>query len=290
MRPSLALNGSIVVASQPGDGVRLFDLDGRRLGANEDGAAAAAVFDVDRPGGVAMDDDRRVWVCEPHASSVVCFSAFGRPAARLVDGPDASGRDAPGVLGRPHAIDVRGDTDGLELVVASRGRRRHALQVFDEAGTCVRSLRPGGDSHGTFRSLEGVAFDGRFVHAVEAGGRVSIYRDLDHHFGFDAAAIANVASEGLRLRAVAPAGGGRVAVVSERDGVLLFGPGGAFLGRPIPTGPHAGGASDLEAPVDLVIERGRDDARRRVVVMDREGARIQVFSLVGSSFGTFDTD
>jgi len=79
-------------------------------------------------------------------------------------------------------------------------------------------------------------------------------------------------------------------VVCERADVLLFGPGGELLGRRIPTGPHAGGASDLEAPVDLVVERGRDDARRRVVVMDREGARVQVFSLVGAPFGAFDTD
>jgi len=283
VRPSLALNGSIVVASQPGDGVRLFDLDGRRLG----GGANAATFDAERPAGVAMDDDRRVWVCLPHEAAVVAYSAFGRAAARLVDPPDAAGRDAPGVLGRPYAVDALGDTDELRLVVASRGRRRHALQVFDEAGRCVRSLRPGGASHGAFRALEGAAFDGRFVYAVEAGGRVSVYRDLDHHFGF---VVSGPDADGPRLRAVAPAGGGRIAVLCERAGVLLFGPGGELLGRRIPTGPHAGGASDLEAPVDLVVERGRDDARRRVVVMDREGARVQVFSLVGAPFGAFDTD
>lgn len=280
MRPGLALNGPIVVASQPGDGIRLFDLDGRRLGAD----GGAATFEIERPAGVAMDDDRRVWVCQPDASAVVAFSAFGRASARLVDSIEVAGRDAPGVLGRAFALDVRGDTDGLELVVASRGRRRHGLQVFDESGRCTRSLRPDGASHGTFRALEDVAFDGRFVYAVQSHGRVSVYRDLDHHFGFD------VPIDAPRLRAVAPAGGGRIAVLDELEGVLVFGPGGELLDRPLPVGVHRGGASDLESPVDLVVERGRDDARRRLVVMDRDGARVQVFSLVGSPFGVFDTE
>lgn len=287
MRPSLFLAESVVVVSQPGDGVRLFDLDGRPL--TDAPIGGTSLEGVRRPAGVALDGDKRLWVCDPRSHAIHAFTAFGRRVAQLVDrepGEDRA-KDAPGVLGRPWAIDVRGDTDELDLLVGSRGRRRHALQVFDEGGRLVRSLRPAGASHGTFVGIEGVAFDGRFVYAVESGGRVSVYRDLEHHFGFR---VTLPSGADPRLRAVAPAGGGRIAVLSESAGVLVYDAGGAVVARPVATGEIEGGAGELEAPVDLVVERGRPDARRRVVVMDRDGARVQVFSLVGAAFGAFAVD
>lgn len=287
MRPSLFLSGTVVVVSQPGDGVRLFDLDGRPL--TDGPVGGSRPIGVERPAGVALDGDKRLWVCEPQASAVHAYTAFGRPAARLADPGAGRGpvRDAPGVLGRPWALDVRGDTDALELLVGSRGRRRHALQVFDEGGRLVRSLRPGGESHGAFREVESVALDGRFVYAAQTDGRVYVYRDLAHHFSFR---VELERGQEPRLRAIAPAGGGRIAVLSETAGVLLLDASGKPLARPVPVGVHDGGAWDLDHPVDLVVERGREDARRRLVVMDRDGARVQVFSLVGVAFGAFAVD
>ncbi|QDU84508.1 hypothetical protein Pla163_16180 [Planctomycetes bacterium Pla163] len=312
MRESIGLSGGLLVVSRAVGGLAFYDLDGRLLSRT---ALVTESGDVPRLAGVALDGDKRVWCCDPDAGAVRAFTAFGREVARLVDpdraaaGPERSApragsateRDAVGRLGRPWAVAVRGDSDGLELAVASRGTRRHALHLFDEGGRLLRSLRPRGDSHGHFEGLEGVALDGRLLYAVEGNGRVSVYRDLEHHFDFRVEARHGVEPQ---LRAVAPAGGGRIAVVGENVGLVLFDATGRPIGNPIAAShrppDELGGefaadesgavASDgtLDHPTDLVIERGRPDARRRVVVADRDGARIQVFSLAGECYGAID--
>jgi hypothetical protein len=312
MRESIGLSGGLLVVSRAVGGLGFYDLDGRLLSRT---ALVTESGVVPHLAGVAIDGDKRVWCCDPGAGAVRAFTAFGREVARLAD-PDrghaereraeprhasATERDAAGRLGRPWAVAVRGDSDGLELAVASRGTRRHALHLFDEGGRMVRSLRPRGDSHGHFEGLEGVALDGRLLYAVEGNGRVSVYRDLEHHFDFRVEARHGAEPQ---LRAVAAAGGGRIAVVGENVGLVLFDATGRPIGNPIAAsdnhgdgtgagftaGDSGGTATDgtLDHPTDLVIERGRLDARRRVVVADRDGARIQVFSLAGECYGAID--
>ena len=276
MRPSLSISSGVVVLSRPIEGIGLFDLDGRRLARD---FRPAPVLEGARTqlAGVGVDGDRRAWIADPAGSAVRAFTPFGLEVARLVDQSRAS-IDAAGRLGRPWSVAVRGDADGLELLVASRDRHRHALQLFDESGRLVRSLRPAGDSHGRFDGLEGVAFDGRFVYAVEGGGRVHVHRDLEHHFGFE------VEGRGTALRAVAPAGNGRLLVLCATAGLLLFDASGRVVAHPVVCGDDEG---QLDGPSDLAVERGSTDERRRILIVDREGERVQVFSLAGKCFGSF---
>lgn len=298
MRESIGLSGGLLAVSRAGAGLAFYDLDGRLLSR---ATLVPASGDARRLAGIAIDGDKRVWCCDPDAGAVRAFTAFGREVSRLAD-PErvesslegsrprtgvATERDVAGRLGRPWAVAVRGDSDGLELAVASRGTRRHALHLFDEGGQLVRSLRPRGDSHGHFEGLEGVALDGRLLYAVEGTGRVSVYRDMEHHFDFRVEA-----PRGLdpKVRAVAAAGGGRIAVVGENVGLVLFDATGRPIANPIvaAVGAHVEVDGAVEHPTDLVVERGRPDARRRVVVADRDGARIQVFSLTGECYGAID--
>lgn len=276
MRPSVALLHNLVALSRPVEGLSYFDFDGRRL-AREFVPEPIVAGGATRIGGCGIDGDRRVWVADHGAGAVRVFTPFGREVARLVD-TEPLPNDVRGRIGRPWAVAVRGDGDGLEVVVARREPLRHALQVFDERGQLVRSLRPRGESHGRFEALEGVAFDERFLVAVESHGAVHVYRDFEHHFTFD------TRLEGAALRAVAPAGGGRVLVACANNGLVLFDGSGRRVARIVANGP---GDDELDGASDVAVERGRSDDRRRAVVVDREGERVRVFSLRGECFGSF---
>jgi hypothetical protein len=279
VRPSLSLAGNLVALSRPVEGLAYFDLDGRRL--SRDLVPEPLVEGgTSRIAGCGIDGDRRVWVADHGAGAVRVFTPFGREVARLVDARPGPG-DTRGRIGRPWALAVRGDGDGLELLVARRESLRHALQVFDERGALIRSLRPRGESHGHFEGLEGVAFDERFLVAVESHGAVHVHRDFEHHFTFETR-LADAA-----LRAVAPAGGGRLLVACANNGLVLFDGSGRLITRVVANGP---GDDELDGASDLAVERGRSDDRRRVVVVDREGERVRVFSLRGHCFGPFALD
>ena len=47
------------------------------------------------------------------------------------------------------------------------------------------------------------------------------------------------------------------------------------------------GAGCVDQPGDVVVEEGDRDATSRVVVIDREGERVQVFTLEGRCYGSF---
>lgn len=260
--------------------VRCYDLDGHPLEGGFDfrdaGSGRSSVS------GLAVDEDHRVWVADEPAGRVRLFTLFGRELLSLGGGPDER-EDRTGGLGRPVDVAVRGIDDELELLVASGGTRRHALQVFHPETARVRSLRPQGDPHGRFRDLRGLAALGRLVYASEARpGRVQVFRDGEFHFQFA------VRASGARAEplAVAPLRDGRVvvAVGGETSGLLLYDGAGRLLRPLADAGP---GSGEVAQPADVAVVEGASDRTTRVAVIDRDGERVQVFALDGRCYGAF---
>jgi hypothetical protein len=266
--------------------VRAFDLDGRALG-------PGFSFRDERAGrsevsGLAIDDERRLWVADRAAGLVRCFTVFGREVLTLGPGLDGDTRDTLGVAAAPVGVAVRGDADDLVLLVASGGRRRYALQLYeltDNAPGRVAWLRSGGDPHGRFDGLRGVSWRDDHVYAAEAGaGRVQVFRDGDFHFAFR---VAGRPGARFEPTAVAPLRDGRLVVAhgGANGGVLLCDRSGALLRVLAEAG---SGEGQLFEPADVVVAEGGDDRETRVVVIDRDGDRVQVFTLDGRCFGAFE--
>ena len=78
-------------------------------------------------------------------------------------------------------------------------------------------------------------------------------------------------------------GGTLVACAGEHSAVLRFDAAGRRVGVLAPMGDAEG---QVEDPSDLVVERGSEELRARVAVIDRSGDRLQVFSLSGAYFGS----
>ena len=205
-----------------------------------------------------------------------------------------------GSIATPVGVVARGADDTLEILVASAGNRRHALQVlFPETGV-VHSLRPLGDPRGSFQGLTGIARAGDRVWACERRARrVQVFRHGDFHFAFQLPASAGY----LEPVAVAALDDGRCVVATAEpesalvlvDGtghvlrVLARGPGdaneaGASAGEP---GGGVGQPGSVSHPGDVVVEPGGRDRDTRLAVIDRDGQRVQVFNLEGTCYGAF---
>jgi hypothetical protein len=285
---SLALHRSalFVGSEEKTARVRVFDLDGheRLEGFSfRDHRAGRSVAS-----GLAVDDDRRVWVADTPASRVRRFSLFGREDGGLglgleepIGGPPWP--DRRGTIRAPVDVAVDGNSEAGQLVVACGGEGRHAVQVFDAAGVHVFSPRPRGDAHGTFRDVRGVAKLGRLLYVAETGGeRVQVFRDFGFHFSFSVPCRGGGVFEPV---AVAPLSDGRMVLAcSGRTSALLFVDGaGALLRFLAEEGDETGGVS---RPTDVVVE-AEPDASARIAVVDREGERVQVFTLSGRCYGAF---
>ena len=289
MKPCIAVQqGVVFVAQGLWDGrVDLFDLDGRRL----EGGFSFSALDPGPAGveGLAVDGDRRVWIADPKGFAVRGFSVFGQEVLRL--GP--ADRDVPktereadraGVLGRPAAVAAAGHAEELVLVVGSRGRRRHGVQVFGPGGVLVRSLRPRGDSHGVFHGVAAVAIAGRRVYAAERHvPRVQVFEGLAHwqDHVLDDPNVAGVVD-------VDAFDDGRLALCSrgrEGGGLWLVEHGGRTR-LLVPPGHREG--SVLE-PTGVAFARETSGSEPLLAVIDSDGERIQLFDLEGRCFGRFDS-
>ena len=256
------------------------DLDGRALETRfsfRDEAAGRSSVD-----GIDVDADRRLWIADGAAGRIRCFSLFGIEVASVGDDGDPAG-DQRGALGRPVDVRVVGEDDELALLVASAGERRHALQVLMPAGGKGRSIAPLGDPEQRFRRIRGIDWRAGELAVVEAGARrVQLFHgELTGRLVFR---FAFPVPEALgEPEAVALAGGGRVLVATrgERSGLHLFDAAGRPLGAVA-----AGGEEGVDQPCALALELGASDRRSRVCVLDREGERVQVFSLDGRAFGS----
>lgn len=293
MHGSLALNRGIVYVGRCAKTawVATYDLDGHRLeggfGFRDEATGRSSAA------GLAVDDDHRVWVADAAGKRVRAFTLFGRALVDVVDeeadeegapgerGPTA---DVRGALGRPVGVAVRGCDDELELVVASAGRRRHALQVFHPASGGVRSLRPEAGPRGTFHDLAGVAVRDDRVYACEAGaGAVRVYVGGALHWSVEVA----VAGAGrFRPTAAAPLedGGLVIACGDPAASALVVTEPGGRVRRVLAEGGSEEG--QVEEPLDVVVEE-HGTGGPRVVVIDRAGERVQVFTLEGRCFGAF---
>ncbi len=285
MRGSLALrSGVLYVGTEERTAhVRTYDLDGTPLEASfsfrgEQGGAAS----VD---GLDVDADHRIWVADGTGARLLGFSLVGAPLASL-DAGAVGEHDARGVLGRP--VDVRslGEDDEQCLVVASGGARRHAVQVLPlDAHQREESLRPLGDQDGRFHDVRGLALDasGRELFVCEAGrARLQVFRDRDFH----RALTPRLGRVRFEPNALAVCADGRLVIAQggEESALLLCARNGELL-RVLAQGGTAEG--EVEEPGGVVLEEGSSDRTTRVVVIDRDGLRVQVFNLLGDCWGTF---
>ena len=296
MNGSLALHRSLLYVGRHDKTarVRVYDLDGHErvegFAFRDEGVGRSEVR------GLAVDDDRRVWVADGAASRVRCFSIFGREEEALGVGGAAEvevpGRevDRAGWLGSPSAVAVAGDGDGARLLVGCAGERRHGVQIFDVPGGYIGSPRSAGDPRGRFRDVSSIDYRPRdggrpewLVVAERRGERVQVFRDGEFHFAFSIPLRA-----GARFEPVA------VATLEDRRMVVAIGgaEGGLFLvdpaGRPLRRLAESGEAEgQVSFAGDVVVDEGDVDRSTRVALIDQDGERVQIFTLEGRCYGAF---
>ena len=270
--------------------VRPYDLDGAPLGAGFSfgGRSAAGEACARRAAiaGLDVDADHVVWVADAASASVRCFNLFGLEVAGFA-GRREPKDDALGALREPAdlALEERTD-DGPLCWVASGGRRRHALQVFDASGACLESLRPEGDPEGRFRGVSAVAVHGRDACVCErSAGRVQIFRNRAFHFSFRIPVNGDAHFEPV---AAIPLSDGRIVVAQggPRSAILLVDGAGRLVRVLADTGASAGSVSELG---DLAVEESPFDRSTRIAAIDCDAERVQVFTLEGRCYGSFES-
>jgi hypothetical protein len=255
-----------------------FDVNGRRLGPGFE--VGADVRDI------AVDEDRRVWTADAASGSLRAFTAFGAEIAALRSSYDPES-DRPRTFGDPAGIAAQGVEGEARLLVSRRGTRRHALLLVEPAEGAIRSLIPDGDPQGLYSGLGGVALSSRLAYACEpAKGSVQVFRDGEFHFRismprprhgrplFQPCGVAAL-SDGRSV--VACRGGGEGAV-------FLYDAGGSLVrciaGSETDTG-------EVEEPTAVVVQEDGGERSSLALVLDREGERIQAFTLGGDCLGAF---
>ncbi len=265
--------------------VTAYDLDGRRL-------QTIANFRDERTGrssaaGLSVDADRRLWVADHGGARVLAFSLFGVEVVHL---PSASSEaDRPGALGRPVDVLALGSDEELVVVVASGGRRRHAVQVMEPDGGRHLSLRPLGDPQARFEEVVALAPRGeKELLVLEAAARrVQIFRGGHFHYSVDLQPLLDDAWPSAL--AVTPEGSMAVAARQEPGGqhpggVWLLDDNGRVEAQIAAAGPGEGQVQDASA---LAFEPADGLQPARWFVMDQTGDRVQVFTVEGRCYGAF---
>jgi len=287
---SLALHRSLLFVGTAAKTARVqvFDLDGhaRMEGFRFRDARAGR----STASGIAVDEDRRIWVSDTPASRLRRFLIVGREDGGL--GLELGAPlefepwlDARGVVRAPLAVAVTGNGEEGTLAVGMHGDRRHAVQVFDVESGYSYSPAPMGRGQGIFRGVRGVELCGRLLLIAECyGQRIQVFRDGSFHFGFGV----DCAGQRFEPSAVRALEDGRllVSTTGAASSLLLVDSSGKLLRVLAHAGADEGCVQD---PTDLVLEPGQDDAHTRVAVIDRDGLRVQVFTLLGRCFGSFCT-
>jgi len=285
MQGALALvNGVLYVGRHEATAhVRPYDLDGRPLSEGFSfrgpGGEACAL------GGLAVDEDHHIWIGDRLAEQVRGFTLFGREFAAF-SGVQAGSADVRG--GLTQLVDLAlvrpAGHEEVEpaLIVARGGWRRHAVQLFTTEGRWSGSLKPQGDPIGRFRGVRAVSSLGRLVYVCEGRpGRIQVFRDGEFHFQFTIPVRAGGAFEPV---AVAPLESGRLVVAcgGEESGLLLVDAGGRLVRVLAEAGTEAG---QVREPNDLEAEAGDAGSDPRIVAIDLDAERVQVFTLGGRCHG-----
>ncbi|MFO1077798.1 MAG: hypothetical protein U1E73_08735 [Planctomycetota bacterium] len=217
--------------------------------------------------GVAIDEHFHLYVADPHNQVVRHFSAFGRHLGDYGSAPPAQGdraRDRRGVLDRPHAVAVAGDT---VLVAGGDKPARAAVQRFRRDGRALSPLACEGNAGWRFGAPRAVAAAGaEWWVADTQNGRVQRFR----RDGTFVAAFACAEPGALaRPTALARDAEGAVLVVDrgDRQGFRRF----SVEGRPLPLPPELEAA--CEQPLALAV-----DEQGRLHVLDQGGERVQRFT------------
>jgi hypothetical protein len=324
-RGALALEeGVLFVARYTGAGeVLVFDLDGRQLEAGfclgGEGRPVAPLGNADETedlngpqasqpilaAGLAVDGDRRLWLADAGTGQVRCATLFGKQEASFTPSPGKSEgtlRQAPG----PVDVALADSSKWSGVFVASPGKRVGAVGLYLPNGHRILALRSEGSPQAPFDRISRIFAAGDLLWVVEAGARrVQVFREGDFHYSFSAGrlGISSQAPGGIPV-ALAPVGDGRLVIAAERAaaseganndhaGLFLVSGHGTPIRRIAAEGAEEG---QVTHPVDVVVEtiqawpyetEAEADRRRRVVVLDRDGDRIQVFNLFGRCYGAF---
>lgn len=230
--------------------------------------------------GLCVDGDRRLWVADRTGWCLWGFSVFGKRVVRV----PGEGEDRTGCLGRPVAVASLGEDTEQELVVAGRGRRRHALHLLPvEAGAgAARSLRPQGHHDKLFEDIIHVdALEDRILCCERGVGRVQVFERRDFHFSFEPDRPKDAE---LRCARICEDGRFVCAFGGERSSLVLLDRRGRLMRTLAESGEEEGRVYE---PSDVVLERGARDSAARIWVLDRDGCRVQVFTLEGRCHGSF---
>ena len=267
--------------------IRPYDLDGAPLGPGFHFGGPSS--DRERStwvGGLDVDAEHQVWIADGACERARAFNLFGTEVGGF--GAQAGARqDSAGSLERVVDLCVRVDEEReAEILVACGGRRRHAVQVFAPDGALLHSLRPVGNPEGRFRGVRGLSESGRWTCVAEGWERrVQVFRDRDYHFSFSLDVSGRQPFEPTAVVAV-PDGRFVVAQGGERSAVTLVDAGGRALRVLAQSGLDTGSVFE---PNDLAVEPNERDRDTRVAVIDRDGERVQVFTLEGVCYGAFES-
>ncbi|HPF14880.1 MAG TPA: hypothetical protein PLJ12_11470 [Planctomycetota bacterium] len=260
--------------------VTAFDLDGhpiRTIVRFQDAKAGRSAAT-----GLSLDHDHRLWIADGPAGCVRGYTLFGVQVVCLE--PATERRDQVGDLGYPVATLALGEDEDMVLVVASGGRRRHAVQVLHTVRGTNLSLRPLRDPEGRFEEVCAIAARGtRELLVLEAAAaRIQVFRGGDYHFSIPL----HEAGPGARpsCMVVAPDGHVVVGFGGERSSVWVFDDEGRRIACIAEGGREDG---QVEDPCALALAPSQGLQPARVFVMDAFGDRVQVFTLQGVCYGAF---
>jgi hypothetical protein len=244
--------------------VFLFDLEARqRVSAWSVPAGSQGYSDA---GGVAMDEHFHLFVADPHNNRVCHFSAFGRHLGDIGSPAPRNGdvaRDRPGVLDRPHAVAVVGDT---VLVGAGDKPRRCSVQRFTRTGTALRRLHSGGDVEANFGAPRSIWADAEGVLVADTlRGRIQRFRADGTFVSHTPCALSGALARPI---AVLRLPGGNMLVADRGDEPTI-----AALQ---PDGVHLPIAAELHERCVEPVAFAADDSGR-IYVLDRGGERVQRF-------------
>ncbi len=285
MQSSLALSrGTLFVGVHAKTAhVHSFDLGGRALGTSfsfRDARAGRSAV-----AGLALDDDRSLWIADTPAGRVRQFSLFGREVGGLGAASEHAPESAPllpGLVSRPVDVEVQGNRDQGWLAIACGGEQRHAVQLFDLDFSYRASCAALGDPQRAFRGVCRLAAHGERLYVAEALARcVQVFRAGEFLFAFH---LTTRDGERLEPSALAPLADGRLVVGcrAPHSALLLVDPAGRPLRVLAQEGAEEGGVLE---PSDVVVEPGADDRHTRLFVIDRDGLRVQAFTLDGRCLG-----